>query len=322
MRRLNYALIFCLLSLSIFCTSVDAADKIRIGTPAGAGYITLPLAQKKGFLKEEGFEAEIIQIVGYPAMAALATGEIGYHMGFSAPLQAAFKGLPIRVIASFMPFAPFALVAQPEIKSAQELKGKTVGVNAIGTGLDIATRMMLKHFGLDPEREVKIIRAGGTTDGRIAAMQQGLIAATAVGIPGDLQAKKMGFNVLAKAHELFSYPESGLWVTVKKMKEKPDEIKRLIRAGLKANRYIRSNRDETIQFMIQWARVDREMATGSYESLFKVFSDDGSIPEKGLRVVIEENKKIANVERDVALSEVADFSILGDVQRELGILAR
>lgn len=302
-------------------TAGHAADKIRIGTPNNVGYITLPVAQKKGFLKEEGFETEIIRFSGTVATAALNAGEINYFTGFSAPLHGAMRGLPFKVVASFMPAAPFVLVARPEFKSVQELKGKTIGISSPGTGGDLVTRMMLKHFGINPEKEAMLIRAG-IGEGRLAAMQQGIIVATAVPFPLDLKAKKLGFNVLAKAHELFSYPESGLWVTVKTLKERPQEVKRVIKAGIKANRYIRSNRDETIQFLSEWLRIDRETATSSYDSLSHLFSLDGSIPEIGLRLVIEENKKLAQVNREVSFSEVADFSILKEAQKELGIKGR
>ena len=132
----------------------------------------------------------------------------------------------------------------------------------------------------------------------------------------------MGFVVLARAHELFSYPTSGVVASVKKIKEKPEEIKRVIKAGIKATRYIRQNRDGPIQLMIDWSKSDKEMATAGYESVLKLFNDDGSVPEKGLLLVIDELKKLAKVEREISPSEVADLSILKEAQKELGITAR
>jgi len=128
----------------------------------------------------------------------------------------------------------------------------------------------------------------------------------------------MGFVVLARAHELFSYPTSGVVASVKKIKEKPEEVKRAIKAGIKATRYIRQDREGTIQLMIEWSKTDKEMATAGYESVLKLFNDDGSVPEKGL-LVIEELKKLSKVEREISLSEVADLSLLKEVQKELGI---
>ena len=209
------------------------------------------------------------------------------------------------------------MLSRPELKSVKELKGKTIGVPFFGGGPDLVTRMMLKHFGLDPEKDVKFV-AGGGTEGRFIRMKQGLLDATAVPVPWDYHGKKMGFSVLARAEELFTYPISGVVAHTKKIKEKPDEIKRLIRAGIKANRYMRANREGTIPILMSTYRLDKEAGTALYDSFVKGFNDDGSLPEDGFRTLIEDTKRLTKVEREVALSDVADLSILREAQRELG----
>ena len=146
-----------------------------------------------------------------------------------------------------------------------------------------------------------------------------MIAATVVGPPFDFLGKKLGLTVLAESHELLSYPEGGLSTAIKRIKERPDEIKRVIKAGIKANRYIRTEREGTIQFMMAWQRVDKETAAATYESVWKTFNDDGSLPEKGLRLVVEEARRVGKVEREISLGEIADLSILREAQKEMGI---
>ncbi len=107
--------------------------------------------------------------------------------------------------------------------------------------------------------------------------------------------------------------------TVKKIKEKPDEVKRVIRAGIKAKRYIRSQRDGTIQFLMEWQKVNRETASANYDSAVGVFNEDGAPPEAGLRLIVDEAKKTAKIDREIPLSEIADLSILKEAQKELGI---
>ena len=179
-------------------------------------------------------------------------------------------------------------------------------------------RLMLKHFAIDPDKDVKFL-ATGPVETRFAALKQGLTVATAGSSPVDYLGKKLGYVVLARAYELFSYPNTGLVASMKKIKEKPDEIKRVIKAGIKANRYIHQNRDGTIQVMMQWMKIDKEAATATYDGSAKSFNDDGSVPEAGLRIVIDEAKKAVNISREVAFNEVADFTVLREAQRELGI---
>jgi len=212
-------------------------------------------------------------------------------------------------------------MAQSRFKSVKELKGTTIAVgNFVGAPFFIG-RMIAKQSGLDPDRDVKFL-ASGTPEARLVALSQGLSSAAMLPVPWDSRATKMGFISLARAHELFIYPDVGLGASLNKIKERPEEIKHVIKAGIKANRYIRANRDGTIQFMQEWLKIDGAIATATYDSLAKVFSEDGSLPEDGFRLLIEDVKKVAKVTRDVSVSEVADLWILREAQRELGITVK
>jgi ABC-type nitrate/sulfonate/bicarbonate transport system substrate-binding protein len=308
-----------LLAILVHENLAFAADKIRIGIPDFTSqFATLPLAQKRGFFQEEGLEAEVIRINATVGFAALANGEIDYYPSIGPGVAAALQGVPIKVVACYVPSAPFALIARPEFKSVQELRGKAIGLNTFGGNIEVVTKLIFKHFGLDPDKDIKFL-ALGTNERRFAAMKQGLAAATLGTPPLDFFGKKFGFVVLTRAHELFSYPASGVLVSVKKLKERPDEIKRVIKAGIKFNRYFRQNREGSIQAMLEWMKVDKETASATYESVLKAFNDDGSLPEDGFRLLIDEAKKQAKVSRDVAPGEIADLSLLREAQKELGI---
>ena len=306
-------LVFLALQVSVYAT-----DKIRIGYPDfNSSTFTLPLAHMRGFFQEEGLQAELIRIRSAVALPALTSGEIDYHTVVSPAIAAALRGIPVRVVACFAPGLTTAIIARPEFKTIQDLKGKTIGLNSIGGGLESTVRMMLKHYGIDPDKDVKFL-ATGPIETRFAALKQGLTVATAGSTPVDYLGKKMGYVVLARAYDLFSYPNTGLVASVKKIKEKPDELKRVIRAGIKANRYINQNRDGTIQVMMQWMKIDKETATATYEGAAKSFNDDGGVPEAGLRIVIDEARKAANIGRGVSLNEIADLTVLREAQREMG----
>ena len=318
---MNIASIACLI-IFLLCSSSHAADKLRFGFPdLAAQFIPLPLAEQRGFFKEEGLQGEFIRIRPAISTAAMVSGEIDYDAVIGNGIGAAIRGLPVKVVACFLPATPIALIVRPEFKSVQELKGKAIGLNTFGGTLESIARLIVKHFGLDPDKDVKFL-ATGTADSRFAAMKQGLTAATLGSAPLDFLGNKLGFVVLARANELFSFPASGLVATVKSIKERPDEIKRVIKAGIKANRYIHQNREGTMQMMMSWLKIDKEVAGATYQSVAKAFNDDGGLTEKGLRVAIDEAKRVGKVDREVSLSEVADLSILRQAQKELGISER
>jgi NitT/TauT family transport system substrate-binding protein len=309
----------CLFIIPILHSPIWAADKIRIGFSALiASYSSLPLGQKRGFFQEEGLQAEFIRMNATVGLATLMSGEIDYYTQLGGGVAAAIRGVPVKIVACYVPGPTATLVARPEFKSVHELRGKTIGIDVFGSNLSIIARNVFKHSGLDPDKEIKFL-AAGPLEARFSSMKQGLIVATLGGPPTDFLGKKMGFVVLARAHELFSFPVTGVLASVKKIKEKPDEVKRVIKAGIKANHYIRQNRDGTIQAFMEWMKIDKEMATATYDSVGKAFNEDGSLPEDGLRLLIEEARKSANVGREIASSEVADLSILREAQKELAI---
>jgi NitT/TauT family transport system substrate-binding protein len=307
-----------LLAIFILDTSAFAADKIRIGFPdLAAPFVPLAIGDKRGFFQEEGLQGEFIRINPAIAFQALVGGEIDYYTVLGPGAAAAIRGVPVKIVAAYVPVAPTALLARPEIKSVPELRGKTIGVNAYGGALEGMARLMLRHFSIDPDKEIKFL-ATGPIDSRFGAMKQGLTHATLGSPPIDFLGKKLGFVVLARAHELFNFPVSGLIASAKKIKERPDDIRRAIKASIKANRYIRQNRDGTLPVMAEWLKIDNEMAAATYDSSVKTFSEDLNLPDGGLRLLIDEAKRVGKVSREVSLSEVANLSILKEAQRELG----
>lgn len=299
-----------------------AADKIRVAVAnLNVSFMMTGVAAKKGFFREEGLDAEIIAMRPPVSITALASGDIDYTTVFGSVVRAAVRGLPVRVVASFIDGSTHALIARSEFKTVKDLRGKTLGVGSYGASDDISARMMVRHYGLDPDKQMKVV-ALGSDRARFAALKEGIVDVTVVAPPVDAEGRKAGFNILARAYEIFTFPFVGLGTSVKKITERPDEVKRTIKALVRANRFIRDNRDESIQILAQWGRSDRNAAAAAYDSSVKVFNLDGAIPDSGLRLVLDQAKAEANLSRDIAVAEVAELSLLREVQRELGIKGR
>ena len=93
----------------------------------------------------------------------------------------------------------------------------------------------------------------------------------------------------------------------------------MIKAGIETNRYISQNREDTLRAMMEWMKIDRELAAATYDGIVKTYGDDLSLPEDGLRLLIDEAKKNAKLNREISIDQVADLSILKEAQREMGI---
>ena len=311
--------LFILLVSCVPGKEVGGADKIRISvTNPNMSFLPSGVALKKGFFKDEGLDIEIIRMNVPNIITALVTGDIGYTLLFGSVVRGALRGMPMRALASLLDGSTHALVARPEYKSGKELRGKTVGIGNFGGTDEVAGRMMLKSFGLDTEKDLRFI-ALGPDRARLAGLKEGLVDVAVIAPPGDALGRQMGFNVLLRAYEVFSFPFIGIGANLKTIKDKPDEVKKVVKAMVRANRFIREDKEGAVRILMEWGKVERDHAAASYDSTWKVFSPDGNIPQEGLRLVIEQAKAELKLNRDVALSEVIDLAPLREAQKELGL---
>ncbi len=316
------ALLIILVAALLLTSPVDAVDRIRIAVSnPNMPNLTVAMAQKNGFFKEENLDVEIIRMNPNVAITALATGDVDYCQLFGAVVGGAIAGLPVRIVAGFLDNWPMTLIAQPEFKSLKDLKGRTLGISSFGATPDVAARLMMKQAGIDPEKEIKVL-ALGSDAARLTALKQRLVDVIVVSPPADAQMEKQGYKILARAYELFNFPYLGLGTHMGKIKERPDEIRRTIKATIRANRFIRDHRDEAVRTLIGWGKVEREFAYASYDALRNLFNADGAVPEDGLKLVIDQARRSAKVTREVLPGEVVDLSFLRDAQSELGIKPR
>jgi NitT/TauT family transport system substrate-binding protein len=298
-----------------------AADTVKISISNVEGsFLFGAVAAKKGFFAGENLNTELIRIAGNVMVPAMANGDIDYTLMFGSVVRAALSGFPFKVAGSFVDSPTGALVGKATVTTAQSLKGKSIAVSSFGAGAYVTAVLTVQHLGISPN-EVKLVASGGDA-GRLAALQNGLVDAALLNPAAAARAERLGFRVIAKSYELFTFPYAGLGTTNRKLTEKPAEVKRVLKALVKASRYMRENRDETVQVLSEWAKIDRQSAADYYDATWRSSSPDGSIPEKGLRLVIEDAKSALKIQREVSFSEVADDSLVKEVQREMNIKGR
>ena len=312
-------LLAAVLATAAVAGHAHSADRVRIGVSNyNISNLTVGVAQTRDFFKQEGIDAEIIRMNPNVATMALVSGDVDYTTLIGSVIGANLKGAKLKMIACSQDRTPLAIVAKPEFKSVKDLKGRTIAVGSYGSTPDIIARMVVKHFGLDPESDIKVL-ALGSDGARLAALKEGVVDAIIVAPPVDFEGQKMGFNIISRAGDIFQFPYNGLATSVRKISENPGEIKRVLRAMIRANGFIRKNKEGTVQVLVNWARTKPEFAAAAYDSSVGVFSPDGTIPEDGLRIVIENFRKSMNINRQIPLTEVSDNTLLFEVQRELGI---
>jgi NitT/TauT family transport system substrate-binding protein len=181
-------------------------DRVRIGVSNyNLSNLTVGVAQTRDFFRQEGIDAEIIRMNPNVATMALVSGDVSYTTLIGSVIGANLKGAKLKMIACSQDRTPLALVGKPELKSVQDLRGRTIGVGSYGSTPDLVGRMIVKHFGLDPDTEVKVL-ALGSDAARLAALKEGVVDVIIVAPPVDFEGQKMGFNILSRAGDVSDFP--------------------------------------------------------------------------------------------------------------------
>jgi len=294
-------------------------EKVRIGMPSlSLSFIAPQMAYAKGFFRDEGIDAEIIRIATNIGIVAVTTKEIGYTTAVGAALRAGVKGLPIKIVTYFNGRPLHVLVAKREIKSLAELRGKVIGFAGYGDSTEFMLRAMLSQGGMALEKDVQAFQVSGSCQ-RLQALVSGKLDAAVVPPPFNFEAESKGFVRLVAAADVFETSVSGLALHNDTLKDKPAQVKKMLRALLKAQSFIRGNKADSVRVIADWLKLEPGIAQASYDIYVKGMSSNGVVGERVLESDIERARRDQQVKEPVAVARLVDFSILREALQELGM---
>jgi NitT/TauT family transport system substrate-binding protein len=295
---------------------VKAADNIVIGM-AGLNFSFLPfqVALEKRFYEKHDLNVKPVLMRAQAAIPALISGDVDYDTHFGSLVRGAVSGLPMRVIFSTAEKQMFSLVVQPEIKNVEALKGKLVAISSFGGTQHLVTVGSLKAVGLNPDRDVKVINVGNEAV-RVEQLRAKQIHAAMINPPMSVMMKREGFGLLLHAADYVDLPLTGLGATTKKLKENPDQARRVVRVLNESLHFIRQNRKETVDIFARWLNIDPSIAADTYDVAVKILSVDGSASDKAIAASIEEAKDAGKIKGNFTPRDVSDFSLVRAVVAE------
>ena len=293
-----------------------ALHEVKIGyTSTSISAFPIEFARRKGFLRDEGLNVVMIVMRTNVIMNALLTRGIDFGTPATSVIRAAANDLPVKAVAVLTGRPDYFLAARKEFKSLKDLKGKRIAIGTFGAAADIALRVVLRQDGLDPERDVIRLQMGGG-DSRFAALVGGTVDATILNFPFNLQAEKLGFNVLLWLGERLEMPLSGVGVRDETIQKNPGQVFGLVRAIYRSVVFAKANPEETIQAFMDWARVDRELAVKSYELGTKSWPDNLVISDAAIKAVVEQVQAELKLKGPIPLDRVRDWSFAEKVTRK------
>ena len=295
-----------------------AQEKVRISY-SSRSYAFLPayVAQASDFFRDEKLAVELIQMRPGTSSAALYNGDVHATLTFGSTVAAIISGFPFKIVAVLTARPIHYLVARPEIRTVQDLRGKKLGVSQLLGTDEFAARAILEALGVNPA-EVKSIALGDEAIRR-EALRKNMVEASAISPPGPVQLAREGFRVLGGPKDLkIGLPSAGLAVADKTLKERTDLVRKLVRPLLRALRVIQENPEMTKSIMVKWLNQPPQVAADSYDLIVASFSRDGEVDDTTLKTVIETRRSSSKVEKEVLLEQVVDFRLVREVRRELG----
>jgi NitT/TauT family transport system substrate-binding protein len=316
-KMVRWVVVWALFSLVVVDSSL-AIDNLRVAYPSlNISVFALIIAQKEGYMKEEGLNVELLSIRGEIAIRTTLAGDVDFFTNAGSALAAAVRGIPVKLVTVFQDKPGWDLIAQPDIKSIAQLRGKNIAIMSPEGSLAVVAREILRKNGLDPAKDVNLVVMGGDSV-RFPALQTKAIHATLFNTGMSVRAQKEGFTKLGNASEYANLIEGGLATSSDKIKQNPEKIFRLVRGAIKGMSYFVGKREPAIKYMMDALRLnDRELATSIYDIQTKLVLREGFSDDKALQGIIEDMKRTTKVQRDIKFGDIFDLSFVKKANDEL-----
>jgi len=271
---------------------VTAQDRARVGWAAmTASHTPLWVAQEKGFLAKQGLLVEPIFFgAGPPAMQALVAGDLDIVVT-SAPnvVNPRLGGADTVMILSIIPTFIDHIISAANITSPEQLKGKIGSVNRFGSISEMGLRLSLKRLGIDPEKDVQIVPAGGNPE-RLAAISKGIAQFTIMNEPFIKEAERLGFRDLVNMATL-KIPLHGNGIVTREVniKTKRPMVMKFARAMTEAIHYIKAEKEATKAIIGKYTRfTDPEGLERTYKNYTSVLLDVPYADPAGIKTLLDD----------------------------------
>lgn len=311
-------------ALVIVTSTASFAERVRTVIPrATLNYLSVPVAEVKGYFRDENLDNETIVIPGSTAIAALVSGEVDYSGAGGTGMRAALRGAPIKAIMFQTEKVTWYLIATPEIANARDLKGKRVAVGTVGDTQDSLITMLVEREGLTGRDITRIAMPSRNTMSTILSLKSGAFSAAVVNADESLLGEKEGLRTLAFVGDLFPFPFQGFMASDKMIAEKPNEVKKWLRAMARALMFIRERPEDAADIALRklpMGNMSRPLVVEGIRRFAKALPDGvpGLPSAQGIKNLIEFDVKAPlKLKEEVPPEKVMNLRLMREVAEEL-----
>lgn len=275
------------------------------------------IAHDAGLFKKYGLDVQLIHASSITAMQALLAGEVSIGQSLTdACVTANLNGADTVFMASILDKPLYSFVANPKIKTPQELKGKRIGITRFGSTPDALTRLTLKMWGLDPVTDVTLVQLN-EMGLLVSGLANEVIDAAAISIPGNIRAKNLGFVELFDLTKINKTYITGAGVTTKRfMDQRRDVAKRFTKAYLEGIKKYLDDEDFSVRVIQKWTRMkSREEVKEAYALQARNILKIPRTPLEGVKTILEGLEKIPTA-RTADPRRFVDMSLIDELEKE------
>jgi len=324
-RPVGTVLCLCALLCAVLLPSRAAAQasgkKVRLGIAAtSVGFLPIYAAYHRGFFRDEGIELEIILMSLAAANNAFFKREIDYSAGLTGLALAAARNYPAKILIFTVARPLQSFMSRKEIKEPRDLKGRKVAGSSPGGSATILAYQALRHFGLEPGKDVQVLPMGGSGAGRFAVLEQGIVDAALLSVPENIYALHQGYNELIFLGDVVHFPQNGFGASAARIQQQPDEVYRMVRATLRGLGFVmdEAHRDQARDILMkQWRVSDPKLADEMLGYLKRGLAKDAAISPQAVQYFLDLTRETANVSQLIGADQAVDFSFLERARKEL-----
>jgi NitT/TauT family transport system substrate-binding protein len=293
-------------ALSFFCLLIPVGGiaqttNIRIAFNGFGGTAPLFLGNDAGIFKKQNLNLELIFIPGGSlSLQALIGRSLELLLTGGPPvINAYLQGAKIKIIGGVVNLLPYVFIVASDLRTAEQIKGKKIGISRFGSNTDYVVRLALDQLGLNAN-QVQIMQVGGS-QARLVALKSGAIQGTVLSPEEALVGQKMGLIVLLDFIEKgIEFPHVTVVARDDYLEMQPQTVRNFMRAYIESVRYYKSHRSEAVKKIMDLSKLpERQMAEVVYDGSLRATPDDGKPTLKGMDIVLDsiarENPKAKNL---------------------------
>lgn len=312
-RRAMATLVWILAALA--SQAAAAPLKVTLHIPSKSlSIMPYYFGKDKGFFAAEQIEPQLVMMAPPTAIAALVAGELDFSSTTGAATSAIMRGLPLRRVFYVQQDPVHVLLAQPEIKSVQELIGKTLGVTALTDAVGMSANVILRAHGIEAGKVTLL--AMQVTDNAIKSLTTKRIAATLLAPPYVEELEAKGYVRLAEARTYAPLSFIGLVSAMETMKKSPQKVYGMVAALHRTMSYMLhpANRTEVVHYVSTYHKLDLPLAEKAFSAQMLGYSKDGTKPRAAVEKEIEIYRESLKIAKTFTPDDLEDMSWLKKVQ--------